>query len=78
MPTYPKPDPADIRPLQSSRRDMDTAFTSAEFAHRCHWEAMLDAGLIGNRVEAAPGVAAIRDANDRLFRARRHRALQFG
>ena len=33
------------------------------------WQAHVDAGRIGNRLPTPPHVAAIRDANDALFRS---------
>ncbi len=66
------------RPQKSTRRDMDTAYTSTEFAHRLHWEALVDAGLIGQAPPASPEVAANRAATDALFRSFPSNRRRFG
>jgi hypothetical protein len=40
----------------------------AEHEAFAHWEALLDAGLIGTKLPTPPDVAAQREANDAVFR----------
>ena len=63
----------DNRPPQSRRTDLATFHTAEELEHRLHWAALVDAGLIGNIPPTPRAVAAIRDANDALFRSFRQR-----
>lgn len=63
----------DNRPLQSRRTDLATFHTAEELEHRLHWAALVEAGLIGNVPPTPPDVAAVRDANDALFRSFRRR-----
>lgn len=61
------------RPAQSTRTDLATFHTAEELEHRLHWAALVEDGLIGAIPPTPPQVAAIRDANDALFRAIRQR-----
>ncbi|MFL0413356.1 hypothetical protein [uncultured Sphingomonas sp.] len=61
------PHPAAIPPFPTHAPISDTSLDAVR-----HWQALLDARLIGTRPETPPNVAANRAATDALFRSIAH------
>lgn len=67
----PTPDPATTRPAQDPQWVVRpwSARSSDQDEAVLHWQALVDAGLIGGNPPAPPEVVVQREANDALFRS---------